>query len=108
MINSLFSTFDPKTRVIATNYLSLLIFFTIPCFLIIFFNNRFQSLIAFIKNNIQQEIEQSILNTNKKGKINLILGLFFFILCINVTGLLPYVFTITAHLLLTLIAVLPI
>jgi len=56
---------------------------------------------------IERELSASINNSNKKGKFNILLAIFIFILITNILGLTPYVFTISAQIIITLRLALP-
>jgi len=108
MINRLFSSFDPALRTLSLNYISVLI----P--LIILARNKVWILTNRVnitrKNTflfLTEEIKMSLPSENTKGKINILISLFWIILLINVLGLFPYIFTITTHLTLTLGLALP-
>lgn len=108
MINRLFSSFDPSLRLISLNYFSLLI----PLILISLNktwvkNNRNHKLTQNTYFFLSEEIKASLSNHNVKGKLSFVLSLFYIILIINILGLFPYIFTLTAHLCLTLSLALP-
>lgn len=64
--------------------------------------NRWQSFVEIIHNMVLSLVTDNI--KDKKGQFffPLIFSLFFFIMSINVIGLVPYSFTITSHLIVTL------
>lgn len=102
IINRLFSSFDPLLNTFSLNLTSIFI----PCLLLcsfsfFFIKPRFVITIFFILNFLINEIKASVLNKHIKGKIIILIILFYFILLLNLTGLFPYVFTITAHIALT-------
>jgi F0F1-type ATP synthase membrane subunit a len=109
MINRLFRSFDPIGSLIGSNYLILGIVLSAPIgFTLIKLNSR-RSYI-YIKNvvgPIREELRANVNRTNKKGKINVITSLFVFILIINLIGLTPYVFTISAQIIFTIRIALP-
>jgi F-type H+-transporting ATPase subunit a len=49
----------------------------------------------------------SVRNTNKKGKLKIIICIFIIIFITNTLGLFPHIFTITAHMIFTLLLALP-
>lgn len=108
MITSLFSSFDPIGGWISLNFSVLFFIFFSPIIIL-----KFSSITRMLKNYfntqtfLRSEIRASISSLNKKGKINIITTLFFMILILNLIGLTPYVFTLTAHMLFTLSIALP-
>lgn len=109
MINRLFRSFDPIGRILSLNYIVLACVFLTPIFITFFFKQT-RSLKLITENiltKIEEELRSSINNQNKKGKIILLLGLFIFVLLLNIIGLIPYVFTITAHISFTFSLALP-
>ncbi len=108
MINRLFSSFDPIRRTLRTNYLimgSILLFPLIRLRWII--TNRIQK--AQINTNwiISNEIKASLNRENNKRKVRIITSIFFIILRLNIIGLRPYVFTLTAHIMFTFALAMP-
>jgi ATP synthase subunit 6 len=108
MINRLFSSFDPSLRLFSLNYLS----FSLP--LIALLINKIYIIVNRLHKITQnsyifllEEMKASLPKENTKGKIIILLSLFYIIIIINVLGLFPYVFTLTAHLSLTLSLALP-
>jgi len=109
MINSLFTSFDPIGSLIRLNYTRIFLLFLLSFFFMFFFiPSRLSFLNTFsIFKPIFTEIRFSVLNNNKKGKIILLVSIFYFILVINIIGLVPYIFTTTAHIIFTLILAFP-
>lgn len=109
MINSLFSSFDPIGSILSSNYLILIIVLTFPARFSVFKhntrNNQFFNI--NLMRTIESELRATLSNQNKKGKINILTGIFIFVLLINVTGLFPYVFTLRAQIIFTLSIALP-
>ena len=97
MINRLFSSFDPIGRYLNLNYIILA---AIPLFILIFNGlTRTRKLIDLCSNNLKIEISAARNNTNIKGKTSILACFFFILLILNLFGLLPYIYTITAQLL---------
>nr|AHA52528.1 ATP synthase F0 subunit 6 [Homolobus sp. QL-2013] len=102
MLN-LFSIFDPSTKFFSLNWLS-----SIICLLIIpqffWFNN---SRVIFLVINFLNVLwsEFFLLLKNKFNLLNLLflISLFMYILCNNLFGLFPYIFTSSSHLMFSLI-----
>jgi len=109
MINSLFTSFDPIGRFIGLNYTRTLLLFLLSFFFIFFFSPSRLSFLNIhgVFKPIFTEIRFSVLNNNKKGKIVLLVSIFYFVLIINIIGLVPYIFTTTAHIIFTLILAFP-
>lgn len=108
MITRLFSSFDPLGGFSGINFFILLITSTIPLSLRIFtLSARSLNIYKNINTLLEREISSSIPNKNKKGKINILLRLFCLILTLNLRGLLPYIFTLTAQILFTFSLALP-
>jgi len=109
MINSLFSSFDPIGSFFISNYLILVFICLFPCCLGAYIiKNRITFLISnILYMPIERELSASINNSNKKGKFNILLAIFIFILITNILGLTPYVFTISAQIIITLRLALP-
>lgn len=109
MINRLFSSFDPSRSIwnINWNILALVPFWPIvsKTFILssrkIFLTNR----LTILLNN---EIKNSVNNTNIKEKFYWLNRIFFSILILNLLGLIPYIFRIRAHIIFTLALALPI
>jgi F0F1-type ATP synthase membrane subunit a len=109
LITSLFSSFDPIGGIIFINYTTLLLRLSCPLSLLIFVLSS-RSVKNYTKNlfyNLDREINATVPNKNKKGKINTLVSVFFVILILNIMGLTPYVFTLTAQIAITLSLALP-
>nr|ASM41856.1 ATP synthase F0 subunit 6 [Scaphoideus maai] len=98
MMMNLFSVFDPATGNLALNWLSMLFLFMIP---ISYWNlpSKTLSVMNLILNKLTMEI---IMHLKKSEPTILLVSLFMFILINNIMGLLPYVFTSSAHLVFSL------
>jgi F0F1-type ATP synthase membrane subunit a len=109
LITSLFSSFDPIGGILHLNYTTLFLRLSCPLSLLIFVLSS-RSVKNYTKNlfhNLDREINAAIPNKNKKGKVNLLVSVFFVILILNIIGLTPYVFTLTAQIAVTLRLALP-
>jgi len=104
MIISLFSSFDPITSFSILNFTIIFFIFLYPRALIL--NNlpsrNHQNSYKIFLIQIENELKTSINNNNKKGKFNIINTIFIFILLLNLLGLCPYIFTISAQIIFTL------
>nr|UJG45401.1 ATP synthase F0 subunit 6 [Athripsodes cinereus] len=104
MMTNLFSIFDPSTNIfnLNLNWLSI--------FLMIFFINnnfwtiptRFMTIINFINKSLYKEFKMLMNIYTFNGNILIFISLFYFILFNNLLGLMPYIFTATTHMILTL------
>nr|QAU54261.1 ATP synthase F0 subunit 6 [Cydnidae sp. ITV1034] len=106
-MTNLFSTFDPATSTMMSNnwistYLGLLIiptpFWIIP--------NKIHYIFYNIMVKLHNEFKL-LMGLNSKGMTLLMISLFMFILNNNMMGLLPYIFTSTSHLNMTMALALP-
>ena len=101
MINNLFSIFDPSS----SNFSLLWINIILP--LALFFNNKIKINFKwniFIKifiSQILKEIKPLLKDNMKKGIKISILGVFIFIIISNIIALIPFIFTPTAHIILS-------
>nr|QHE65390.1 ATP synthase F0 subunit 6 [Paralaevicephalus gracilipenis] len=97
-MTNLFSMFDPTTGFLPMNWLSMLIMFMIPQ---PFWNTPSKPVLLMMKtlNSLMKEV---ILHLNKIEPTIMLVSMFMFILINNMFGLLPYVFTTTAHLVVSL------
>jgi len=108
MINSLFSSFDPITGFFSLNFFLLFLLFTpITLYFKNYNNNRTNLFILNLAKKIKLELSFSIFNKNKKNKPEIFVTIFFMVLFLNIFRLLPYVFTLTAHIFFTFTLVLP-
>ncbi|BAV58164.1 ATP synthase F0 subunit 6 (mitochondrion) [Ramazzottius varieornatus] len=109
MMTSLFSSFDPMSGFFSMNYLSFLTLLMSPICMDFMFlqksRNKFINLDMYA--SIESELKSTISNSFKKGKTNILMGVFFSLLLMNLAGLVPYVFTSTAHMTVTLSMTLP-
>nr|YP_007317444.1 ATP synthase F0 subunit 6 [Halicryptus spinulosus]ADK97591.1 ATP synthase F0 subunit 6 [Halicryptus spinulosus]CBK55557.1 ATPase subunit 6 [Halicryptus spinulosus] len=103
MMGGLFSIFDPSSGFgLSLNWLGLflgLLFFPLSFWLV---PSRWHAIWQFLSNSLLKEMGALTSESSPKGFVLLLLGLFWFILGSNFLGLFPYVFTSTAHILVTL------
>jgi len=104
---NLFNIFDPATslifrinwiRIILPLYFLPYLFWAIP--------SRNQIFFLLISNNIIKELKTNISKKNYKNLI-LFFVIFWLIICNNIIGLYPYIFTATRHIIITLTLALP-
>jgi len=109
MITRLFTSFDPMTRFITLNYTIFFFVLFTPIILKFYINDqRILKLNQLTHTFLIKELNTSINNKNKKGKIIFLLRIFYLIIIINILGLIPYVFPIRSHLIFSLRLALPI
>uniref|UniRef100_A0A4D5RAH4 ATP synthase subunit a n=1 Tax=Scolopendra viridis TaxID=118503 RepID=A0A4D5RAH4_SCOVI len=105
MMMNLFSTFDPTAMMnLKLNWMSTLIilFFMLNHYWNI--SSRFVMMFKFFYSNITKEIKTHLMT--KKASL-IFMTIILLILFNNVMGLMPYVFTSTSHILMTLTLALP-
>ena len=108
MITNLFSIFDPSTSMGAPmNWLRIslgLFFLPYPFWAL---SNRYSVLIGSVTLTLHREFKVLLGPDFKVGHTFLFIRLFLFIIFNNLLGLLPYVFTASSHLSMTLVLALP-
>nr|YP_010478380.1 ATP synthase F0 subunit 6 [Nesophrosyne sp. 15 GMB-2012]UVI59824.1 ATP synthase F0 subunit 6 [Nesophrosyne sp. 15 GMB-2012] len=98
MMLNLFSVFDPSTGMLSLNWFSMVMFMFLPTPLW-----KTPGKLTSIMMNIYIKIMKEIIMHVKTSKSSILLvSMFSYMLTINVMGLLPYVFTASAHLSLSL------
>lgn len=108
MITNLFSVFDPRTQFLIINWLRLIIFLVIFPGWFWVTRGRLGGLWSLCWGALKREFEILLGSSSGVGVVYIILGIFSFIVVNNVFGLVPYVFTGTAHFSVTLSLALPI
>nr|AGC22287.1 ATP synthase F0 subunit 6 [Trachytettix bufo] len=106
-MTNLFSSFDPSTSTSTSlNWMSMWLFmFLIPSsFWLI--KSRPMTIMTTITKKLNNEFD-TILNSKNKGTTLLMISLFILIMINNTMGLIPYVFTSTSHMAMTLSLALP-
>nr|ATZ70594.1 ATP synthase F0 subunit 6 [Conus antoniomonteiroi] len=110
MLVDIFSSFDDNNQVFMSLYI-LMWFFSIV--MIVLFSSsfwlvypRWNSFINSFKDTASSQVLRSF-GLNMGGFINLITGLFLFLILMNMSGLIPYVFSTTSHLAVSLALGLP-
>ena len=110
-MNNLFSIFDPNINfsglIYPLNWISVVIilFFLPSVFWLV--KSQIHIIVIRILKALTLEIEAILGHNTPPGSINILLALFFFILCSNFIGLFPYVFTGSRHLRYTVRLALP-
>nr|UYX79084.1 ATP synthase subunit 6 [Oliva sericea] len=110
MLVDIFSSFDDNNQVFMSLYVLMWIFSLIT---VLLFSSsywvslpRWASLISTFKDTGSSQIFRS-LGANMGGFINVITALFLFLILMNLSGLVPYVFSPTSHLAISLSLGLP-
>jgi F-type H+-transporting ATPase subunit a len=109
MISNLFSIFDPSSSTfIPLNWFrSWLGFFFIPlCYWLR--GNRLTVLFKIVRHQLHAEFSTLVGPGMRTGHTLVFISLFVFIIFNNLLGLLPYVFTSSSHLVITLALAIPI
>nr|YP_010583095.1 ATP synthase F0 subunit 6 [Hiratettix malaisei]UGN61541.1 ATP synthase F0 subunit 6 [Hiratettix malaisei] len=104
MMNNLFSVFDPCTGIISMNWISTLAFLILMPYKFWFTQNKLTLVIQMALSTLIKEMNMIM---KYKGTNIIMMSMFMLVLCINMTGLLPYVFTSSAHLTFSLSMALP-
>lgn len=108
MINSLFSSFDPIRGYSSLNYMVIVLLLAKPIISKLFIIKNYEEVVYnIIMNFLNSEIKLILNRKNLKDKTYIFIRIFFSLLILNLTGLLPYIFRITAHLAYTLTLALP-
>lgn len=94
MIINLFSVFDPATGFMSLNWLRITLIFIFP----LTFWNTPRKIIIILSLLTKKLINEIITHTNKIESSIMFVRIFLYILINNIIGLLPYVFTSSAHL----------
>nr|YP_010478224.1 ATP synthase F0 subunit 6 [Nesophrosyne sp. 302 GMB-2012]UVI59668.1 ATP synthase F0 subunit 6 [Nesophrosyne sp. 302 GMB-2012] len=98
MMLNLFSVFDPSTGLFSLNWFSMMAFLFLP---VPFWKTP--SKLTSIMMNIYMKIMKEIIMHIKTNKPTILMvSMFMYLLTINTMGLLPYVFTTSAHLSMSL------
>nr|UFI48585.1 ATP synthase F0 subunit 6 [Amalda bellonorium] len=110
MLVDIFSSFDDNNQVFMSLYILMWIFSLLT---IILFSSsywimspRWTTLVSVFKDTASSQIFRSF-GINMGGFINVISGLFLFLILMNLCGLVPYVFSPTSHLAVSLSLGLP-
>nr|QTT61190.1 ATP synthase F0 subunit 6 [Tritia pellucida] len=110
MLVDIFSSFDDNNQVFMSFYMLMWIFSLIT---IVLFSSsywvmspRWLSIVSVFKDTASSQVFRSF-GINMGGFMNIITGLFLFLILMNMSGLVPYVFSPTSHLAVSLSLGLP-
>jgi len=110
-MNNLFSIFDPNINFSGLIYplnwirVVIILFFLPSAFWLV--KSQIHTVVIRVLKALTLEIEAILGYNTPPGSINILLALFFFIICSNFIGLFPYVFTGSRHLRYTVALALP-
>nr|QNV49092.1 ATP synthase F0 subunit 6 [Isara chinensis] len=110
MLVDIFSSFDDNNQVFMSMYILMWLFSLTT--ILLFSSNywtmgpRWTSVVSIFKDTASSQIFRSY-GVNMGGFINVITGLFLFLIVMNLSGLIPYVFSPTSHLAISLSLGLP-
>nr|YP_010713631.1 ATP synthase F0 subunit 6 [Erronea onyx]WDA98763.1 ATPase subunit 6 [Erronea onyx] len=110
MLVDIFSSFDDNNQVFMSLYI-LMWFFSLTSILLFsswywVMSPRWSTMIMIFKDTVTSQIFRSF-GLNLGGFINIVTGLFLFLIFVNLSGLVPYVFSPTSHLAVSLSLGLP-
>nr|YP_010713579.1 ATP synthase F0 subunit 6 [Naria helvola]WDA98711.1 ATPase subunit 6 [Naria helvola] len=110
MLVDIFSSFDDNNQVFMSLYM-LMWFFSLATILLFsswywVTSPRWSTMIMIFKDTVTSQIFRSF-GLNLGGFINIVTGLFLFLIFINLSGMVPYVFSPTSHLAVSLSLGLP-
>nr|QTT61112.1 ATP synthase F0 subunit 6 [Anentome sp. YY-2021] len=110
MLVDIFSSFDDNNQVFMSMYMLMWIF---SLFIMVLFSSvywvmspRWLSMISIFKDTASSQIFRSF-GIKMGGFINVVTALFLFLIFMNLSGLIPYVFSSTSHLVVSLSLGLP-
>nr|QTT61216.1 ATP synthase F0 subunit 6 [Tritia varicosa] len=110
MLVDIFSSFDDNNQVFMSLYVLMWVFSLVT---IVLFSSsywvmspRWLSVVSLFKDTASSQVFRSF-GINMGGFVNVITGLFLFIILMNMSGLVPYVFSPTSHLAVSLSLGLP-
>nr|AWV83761.1 ATP synthase F0 subunit 6 [Okanagana noveboracensis] len=106
MMTNLFSSFDPSTGIFSMNWISTLLSIIYFPLMYWYFPNRYLTFLKIIMLTLRMELNM-LMGNKSFGSSLIFISLFMFILCNNILGLVPYIFTSSSHLVFTMSLALP-
>nr|YP_009868675.1 ATP synthase F0 subunit 6 [Nassarius glans]QKI31798.1 ATP synthase F0 subunit 6 [Nassarius glans] len=110
MLVDIFSSFDDNNQVFMSLYVLMWLFSLVTIVLFSSFywvmSPRWLSVVSIFKDTASSQVFRSF-GINMGGFVNIITGLFLFLILMNMSGLIPYVFSPTSHLAVSLSLGLP-
>nr|QUL61654.1 ATP synthase F0 subunit 6 [Orthopagus splendens] len=104
MMNSLFSSFDPTTKIYQLNWISLISSTIILPKMFWIKKSRTNKVLEIMENKLIKEMKNI---TKKKEMMIFSISIFTTILIMNMMGLFPYIFTPTSHMCISMTIALP-
>nr|QPN49220.1 ATP synthase F0 subunit 6 [Lycorma delicatula] len=104
MMTSLFSTFDPMTKLLQSNWIIMMMTTMILPKWYWTKKSRMNMVMKMMEKKLMNEFK---LMTHQKEMLIMVMSIFMFIMISNMMGLIPYVFTSTSHLVVSMSIALP-
>nr|YP_010126140.1 ATP synthase F0 subunit 6 [Lycorma meliae]QPN53393.1 ATP synthase F0 subunit 6 [Lycorma meliae] len=104
MMTSLFSTFDPMTKLLQSNWIIMMMTTMILPKWYWTKKSRMNMIMKMMEKKLMNEFK---LMTHQKEILIMVMSMFMFIMISNMMGLIPYVFTSTSHLVVSMSIALP-
>nr|QPN50312.1 ATP synthase F0 subunit 6 [Lycorma delicatula] len=104
MMTSLFSTFDPTTKLLQSNWIIMMMTTVILPKWYWTKKSRMNMMMKMMEKKLMNEFK---LMTHQKEILIMVMSIFMFIMISNMMGLIPYVFTSTSHLVVSMSIALP-
>nr|QPN49688.1 ATP synthase F0 subunit 6 [Lycorma delicatula] len=104
MMTSLFSTFDPMTKLLQSNWIIMMMTTMILPKWYWTKKSRMNMIMKMMEKKLMNEFK---LMTHQKEILIMVMSIFMFIMISNMMGLIPYVFTSTSHLVVSMSIALP-
>nr|YP_010270139.1 ATP synthase F0 subunit 6 [Karenia caelatata]UJX87000.1 ATP synthase F0 subunit 6 [Karenia caelatata] len=106
MMTNLFSSFDPSTGIFSFNWMSSLLFIFFFPLIFWYMPNRNMMVLFMMLKTLNNELN-TLMGKKSLGSSLIFMGLFLSIFFNNFTGLFPYIFTSSSHIVYTLSMALP-
>ena len=90
-------------NLVSSMFIALIIFWQFKPSILLITGNMYEFLLITVHKIFQDEVKQTIKDKEiSNGYLTLILSLFFFVLFLNIAGLIPYCFSPTVHISITI------